>query len=312
LIVIELEFIVLSRITSTQALIFTATALGLSVLANVLLIVDQSNLQTTLDIKENDLALLSQQVEENKQFKTDQLTRLDEMDGNQRELGEFVRELQAEITNLNFEYIKTKETATQTRTQLANSQQQINSLQTSLESQKQLLDNANATIANQQRALKLSQTTQNQNPAVGEIAQGLATDITEINTLVSVTQSQAGDVIINIPLLELFESGTLTIKTDATNYLRVLANYLIEFPNINANVIGHSDSRPIVSDLANSYPTNWELSSARASKVVNFLIQNGITENRLIASGKAANQPVRDTETEEAYAVNRRIEIRLN
>jgi chemotaxis protein MotB len=278
----------------------------------MLLIVDQSNLNATIKIKESEIVKLSQQVEDNEQFKTDQLSRLDEMGGNQKELGKFISELQTEITNLNFEYIKTKETASQTRTQLASSQQQINLLQSNLESQKRLLEDAQATIANQQRALKLSQSTQNQNPAVSEIAQGLATEIPELNSSVSVTQSQSGDVIVNIPLTELFESGTLNIQPDSEKYLNIIASYLNDFPTINANVIGHSDSRPIVSDLANSYPTNWELSSARASKVVNFLIDNGIAESRLIASGKAANQPVRDTETEEAYIINRRIEIRLN
>ena len=92
-------------------------------------------------------------------------------------------------------------------------------------------------------------------------------------------------------------------------------------------VEGHTDSDPIPKGLANIFPTNWELSSARASKVVNYLIDIGVNSGKLQASGYADRWPaslswydvrsgqVNDTviiennKTEQQKKLNRRIKI---
>jgi chemotaxis protein MotB len=73
-------------------------------------------------------------------------------------------------------------------------------------------------------------------------------------------------------------------------------------------VDGHTDRRPINSP---TFPSNWELSSARAIAVVKFLISRGIPANRLVAAGFGENQPLEAGVTEEAFAKNRRIELKL-
>ncbi len=73
-------------------------------------------------------------------------------------------------------------------------------------------------------------------------------------------------------------------------------------------VDGHTDRRPIVSVR---FPSNWELSSARAIAVVRLLMAEGVPANRLVAAGFGEHQPLEPGEGEEAYGKNRRIELKL-
>ena len=73
-------------------------------------------------------------------------------------------------------------------------------------------------------------------------------------------------------------------------------------------VDGHTDVRPINSPL---FKSNWELSSARAISVVQYLITLGVPAQRLVAAGFAEFQPLDTAATEEAYKRNRRIELKL-
>jgi chemotaxis protein MotB len=71
---------------------------------------------------------------------------------------------------------------------------------------------------------------------------------------------------------------------------------------------GHTDRRPISTA---QFPSNWELSAARAISVVRYAISQGIPPNRLVAAGFADNQPLDAAAGEEAYRRNRRIELKL-
>ncbi len=73
-------------------------------------------------------------------------------------------------------------------------------------------------------------------------------------------------------------------------------------------VDGHTDIRPIASP---EFPSNWELSSARAISVVRKLIAQGVPPNRLVAAGFGEFQPIDESDSEEAYRRNRRIELKL-
>jgi chemotaxis protein MotB len=74
-------------------------------------------------------------------------------------------------------------------------------------------------------------------------------------------------------------------------------------------VDGHTDKQPISG--VGRFRTNWELSAGRAISVVRFLIDKGIPANRLVAAGFGEFQPLEPGETEEAFAKNRRIELKL-
>ena len=89
--------------------------------------------------------------------------------------------------------------------------------------------------------------------------------------------------------------------------LRQISDVLKKYPNM-IQVEGHTDNNKINSGL---YPSNWELSSARASSVVRALIANGVQESQLTAIGYAANQPIESNKTEEGRYRNRRVTIKI-
>lgn len=113
----------------------------------------------------------------------------------------------------------------------------------------------------------------------------------------------------------LFASGAEDINEQGTQELDKLAEALIDLerkipPEINwvIRVDGHTDARPIRSAR---FPSNWELSAARAISVVRYLISQGVSPNRLVAAGFGEFQPIDPGTTEEAYRRNRRIELKL-
>jgi chemotaxis protein MotB len=112
-----------------------------------------------------------------------------------------------------------------------------------------------------------------------------------------------------------FDTGQAQLLPEGRAELDKLAAALIELdkqiPNEIAWVLrvdGHTDVRPINSPL---FKSNWELSSARAISVVQYLISLGIPAQRLVAAGFAEFQPLDTSPTEEAYKRNRRIELKL-
>ncbi len=114
----------------------------------------------------------------------------------------------------------------------------------------------------------------------------------------------------------LFPSGSEVINDAGRVEMKKLADAIIELqreipPEINwvLRVDGHTDDRPLSG--AGRYRDNWELSSARATSVVKFLIDNGVPANRLVAAGFGEFQPLDPADTDEARAKNRRIELKL-
>ena len=112
-----------------------------------------------------------------------------------------------------------------------------------------------------------------------------------------------------------FESASDELVLEANNKLKNIAISLIEISKIIPQEIdwvlridGHTDKRPISN---NKFSSNWHLSSARAIKIVNFLINQGIPPNRLIAAGFGEFSPLLEDNTQTAYQKNRRIEIKL-
>ena len=94
-----------------------------------------------------------------------------------------------------------------------------------------------------------------------------------------------------------FQSGSTNIKGTLQNILNEAANkILINKEDFRMVIIeGHTDSDKIPAKLQKIYPTNWELSAARASNVVNYLIGQGVNSGRLQASGYADRWPAEAT-----------------
>ena len=113
----------------------------------------------------------------------------------------------------------------------------------------------------------------------------------------------------------LFEKGQAALNPEGETEMAKLADALKqlerEIPTDIAWVLrvdGHTDVDPIQSV---QFRSNWELSSARAIAVVNFLISNGVTPQHLVAAGFGEFQPIDPGSTEEAKSRNRRIELKL-
>ena len=110
----------------------------------------------------------------------------------------------------------------------------------------------------------------------------------------------------------LFDSGSVMIKPKGQEVLLKLADSFRENKDQNIAVEGHTDDVQIGSALLERFPTNWELSTARATAVVRFLQEKGnIEPERLTASGFSFYRPVATNETPEGREQNRRIEVIL-
>ncbi|MGQ0456220.1 MAG: peptidoglycan -binding protein [Hyphomicrobium sp.] len=113
----------------------------------------------------------------------------------------------------------------------------------------------------------------------------------------------------------LFPSGSATLTPEGLNAMEQLAGAIVDLDRQIPKEIdwalqidGHTDSRPIFSA---PFPSNWELSTARASSVVKFLISRGVPADRLVAAGYGEFRPIESGTSEEALQKNRRIELKL-
>jgi chemotaxis protein MotB len=138
------------------------------------------------------------------------------------------------------------------------------------------------------------------NEMKGEIEQGQIA-ITELKGKLTV------DVVDKI----LFDSGQAEVKAQGMDVLKRVVEILKTVTDKIIRVEGHTDNVPIAGTLAKRYPTNWELSAARAINITRYLEKEGLDPTLLSAAAFGEYQPVADNETPEGRAKNRRIAIIL-
>jgi chemotaxis protein MotB len=110
----------------------------------------------------------------------------------------------------------------------------------------------------------------------------------------------------------LFESGEATISKRGEGVLARVGGVLAQIDDKQIQVSGHTDNLPLGEKLTSTFPTNWELSAARAVNVVRFLAEKaGVPPQRLVASGYGEWSPLGNNKTSAGRARNRRIEILL-
>ncbi|HSM97866.1 MAG TPA: OmpA family protein [Gallionella sp.] len=108
-----------------------------------------------------------------------------------------------------------------------------------------------------------------------------------------------------------FDSGRATLKSGGKDVLKKVGEALKGYENKVIRVVGHTDNVPVAKALQATFPSNWELSVARATNVVRFLQEVGIPPERMVASGRSEYDPVASNDTPEGRQKNRRIEIML-
>jgi chemotaxis protein MotB len=126
------------------------------------------------------------------------------------------------------------------------------------------------------------------------------------NGQVRVTQTGRG-VTVEINAKVLFEEGQAALGGEARATLGAVASLLKNDPHA-IQVEGHTDKLPIANS---AFPSNWELSSVRASSVVRLFIEGGVAPERLTAVGHGANLPVAPNTDEAGRARNRRVAVTI-
>jgi chemotaxis protein MotB len=123
---------------------------------------------------------------------------------------------------------------------------------------------------------------------------------------VRVTQNSRG-VSVEINASVLFDPGDARLMPESVEALRAVAS-LLKADSHDVQVEGHTDNQPIGNTR---FPSNWELSSVRASSVVRLFIDAGVAPQRLTAVGYSSNVPVADNDTLQGRARNRRVAVTI-
>jgi chemotaxis protein MotB len=115
-----------------------------------------------------------------------------------------------------------------------------------------------------------------------------------------------GRLVINLPQDILFASGSATLGRDGRQTVAEVASVLAEIEDRRFQVEGHTDNVPISTA---QFPSNWELSAARALSVVKILVEQGVAPDNVSGAGYGEYHPVATNSTPDGRRLNRRIEI---
>ena len=114
-------------------------------------------------------------------------------------------------------------------------------------------------------------------------------------------------VIIRLNDTAYFPSGQASLRADHLKDLEALAKVMLRLPN-HVRIEGHTDPRPIQTAI---YPSNWELSAARAASMLRFLSSAGVPEEKLAIVGYADRRPIVSNDTDAGRQKNRRVDVVL-
>jgi chemotaxis protein MotB len=157
----------------------------------------------------------------------------------------------------------------------------------------------------QEREARLAEVQGTYNELVGKLEEEIQRGEVQISEL-------KGKLTVNVVDKILFDSGKADLKSEGLKVLQQIGDILKTAVDKNIQVEGHTDNVPIRGVLTETYPSNWELSTARATTVLHFLQGKvGIPGERLAAVGYGEYQPLASNSTKEGRAQNRRIQIVL-
>ena len=131
-------------------------------------------------------------------------------------------------------------------------------------------------------------------------AAGLLQDVT--------IEAAPGEILLSMRDSVPFESGQADLRARALPVLEKVANVVLAHGEMAVAISGHTDNRRIANP---AFPSNWELSTARASRVARYLIQRGLRPSRIAVQGYADHRPKKPNSTPTNRRANRRVEIRL-
>ena len=123
---------------------------------------------------------------------------------------------------------------------------------------------------------------------------------------VKVTESERG-ISIEINASLLFAPAQAVLNKESINVLTAVGKVMASDTH-QVQIEGHTDNLPIASTI---FPSNWELSTARASSVTRLFVENGVAPQRIVVIGYADNRPVDSNDTPEGRARNRRVTVMI-
>jgi chemotaxis protein MotB len=121
-------------------------------------------------------------------------------------------------------------------------------------------------------------------------------------------ESTESDFLVSLNDTVPFASGRAEISAQARPVLDKVASVALGHPGLLLEITGHTDSVPIATA---TFPSNWELSAARASRVARYLIEKGVDPSRIAVRGYANQRPKLPDSDPATRRVNRRVELRL-
>ena len=190
---------------------------------------------------------------------------------------------------------------------------QITAMRAQIAEKEMALSAKNAEIAALKQEKELA--VQEKEKSIAEMKKTYNSLVGEMNEEIKkgeITITQLKDKLsVNMVEKILFDSGSAEIKKDGKKVIDRVAEILVKVTDKQIRVEGYTDNVPISSRLASKFPTNWELSTARATTVARYLQDKGIDPKLLSAAGYSGYRPVAANDSDEGRARNRRIEISL-
>lgn len=182
-----------------------------------------------------------------------------------------------------------------------------------LEKDKAALEKQKADLEQQKSALEqqttaLQSTSQERQAQYDALVQKLSAEVKKGELQVRQYQNMLS---VDVAEQIFFDSGHANLKESGKAVLKKVGEALKSYDNKIIRVAGYTDNVPIAKSLRNVYPTNWELSVARATNVVRYLQEVGVPPERMVASGRGEYAPIAPNDTPEGRQKNRRIEIML-
>ncbi len=166
--------------------------------------------------------------------------------------------------------------------------------------------------ASSTRLAELEKMMANKDAAMKKLKESLSKALNAFEGKGLTVEQRNGKVYVSMENKLLFDSGSWIIGTEGKKAVKALGDVLGQNPEISVLIEGHTDNDKITGTIGGGVENNWDLSTKRATAIVNILGENkAIDKKNLTAAGRGEYAPLKSNDTAEGKAKNRRIEIIL-